>query len=95
MTTNRYANGHRRRQLRARVLNEEDHCGICGEPVNKMLKTPHPMSPDIDEILPVSRGGDPLLRSNVQLTHMICNRRKSDKLIVKHNSNTITTSRVW
>lgn len=31
------ANGHRRRQLRARVLAEEDHCALCGEPVDKTL----------------------------------------------------------
>ena len=31
------ANGHRRRQLRARVLAEESHCGICGRLVDKSL----------------------------------------------------------
>lgn len=31
------ANGHRRRQLRARVLAEETHCALCGGPVDKTL----------------------------------------------------------
>lgn len=31
------ANGHRRRQLRARVLAEETHCALCGEWVDKTL----------------------------------------------------------
>lgn len=31
------ANGHRRRQLRARVLAEETHCALCGLPVDKTL----------------------------------------------------------
>jgi 5-methylcytosine-specific restriction endonuclease McrA len=31
------ANGHRRRQLRTRVLAEETHCALCGHPVNKTL----------------------------------------------------------
>ena len=31
------ANGHRRRQLRARVLAEETRCVICDEPVDKTL----------------------------------------------------------
>lgn len=31
------ANGHRRRQLRARVLAEESHCALCGAPVDKTL----------------------------------------------------------
>lgn len=31
------ANGHRRRQLVARVRTEEDHCGICDQPIDKTL----------------------------------------------------------
>lgn len=31
------ANGHRRRQLRARVLAEESHCALCGARVDKTL----------------------------------------------------------
>ena len=31
------ANGHRRRQLRARVLAEETHCALCGQRVDKTL----------------------------------------------------------
>ena len=31
------ANGHRRRQLVARVMAEEDRCIICGQPVDKTL----------------------------------------------------------
>ena len=32
------ANGHRRRQLRARVLAEETHCALCGGWVDKTLR---------------------------------------------------------
>lgn len=74
----RYANGHRRRQLRLRVLAAYDTCALCGLPVNKTLKTPHPMSPEVDEIIPVSRGGNPLAWDNVQLAHRDCNRRKGN-----------------
>lgn len=69
MPNSRYANGHRRRQLRARVLREEDNCWLCGEPVNKELLTPHPGSPEVDEVVPVSLGGDPLARDNCRLSH--------------------------
>ena len=31
------ANGHRRRQLRGRVLAEETHCALCGQWVDKTL----------------------------------------------------------
>lgn len=80
MSNPRNANGHRRRQLRARVLAEEDTCGICGQPVDKTLRTPHPGSPEVDEIIPVSLGGSPLQRSNVRLAHRLCNQRRGNTL---------------
>lgn len=75
----RVSNGWRRRQLRARVLAAYDVCAICGKPVDKTLKTPHPMSAEVDELIPVSRGGDPYSFTNCRLTHRRCNRMKSDK----------------
>lgn len=75
----RVANGARRRQVRARVLAAYDVCAICGQPVDKTLRTPHPMSPEVDELIPVSRGGDPLAWDNVRLTHRRCNRLKSNR----------------
>lgn len=56
-------------------------CGICGEPVDFGLKYPHPMSPCIDHIVPVAKGGHPSDLDNLQLAHWTCNRQKSDKLI--------------
>ena len=56
-------------------------CGICGRPVDFKLRYPHPMSPCIDHIIPVSKGGHPSDIDNLQLAHMACNRQKSDKLI--------------
>lgn len=73
----RRANGHRRTQLRNRVLREETHCAICGHEVDKTIPTPDPMSPEVDEIIPIKAGGDPLDRANCQLAHRICNRCKS------------------
>lgn len=74
----RVSNGHRRRELRARVLREETHCGICGQVVDKALPHGLPLSPEVDEIMPVSRGGDPLARDNVRLAHRICNQRRGN-----------------
>ncbi|BBY10993.1 hypothetical protein [Mycobacterium marseillense] len=73
MTNPRYANGYRRRQLRARVLREADVCWICDEVVDKELPTPHPLSPEVHEIHAVSLGGDPLDPANTVLTHRVCN----------------------
>lgn len=63
-----------------RMLKTENVCGICGHPVDKHLKYPHPMSPVIDHIVPVSKGGHPSAIENLQLAHWSCNRQKSDKM---------------
>ncbi len=76
----RVANGHRRRQLRARVLREETHCGICHELVDKDLPHGLPGSPEVDEIVPVSRGGSPYDRANCRLTHRLCNQQRGNGL---------------
>lgn len=65
-----------------RILQTQSICGICGKPVDKSLKAPEPLSPCIDHIIPVSKGGHPSDLANLQLAHWICNRQKSDKLIV-------------
>lgn len=56
-------------------------CGICGKPVDFKIKYPHPLSPCIDHIIPVAKGGHPSDLNNLQLAHWTCNRKKSDKLI--------------
>lgn len=63
------------------ILATQDVCGICGRPVDKSLKYPDPMCAVIDHIIPVDKGGHPSDLSNLQLAHMCCNRKKSDKLL--------------
>ncbi len=63
------------------ILATQSVCALCGKPVDKTLKPPHPLSPAIDHIIPVSKGGHPSSRENLQLTHRCCNRQKSDKLL--------------
>lgn len=65
---------------KAWIYATQDICGICGKPVDKTLKYPHPLSKCIDHIIPVSKGGHPSDRDNLQLAHWTCNRQKSDKL---------------
>lgn len=62
------------------ILKTRNVCGICGKPVDKSLKYPHPLSPVIDHIIPVAKGGHPSDIDNLQLAHWQCNRQKSDKL---------------
>lgn len=90
------ANGHRRRQVRARVLAEETDCHLCGKSVDQALTiawghhgpkcqgegcpgcVPHPMRAEVDEIIPRSKGGNPLDRDNCRLSHRRCNRAKGN-----------------
>ena len=57
------------------------------------------MSFELDEIIPVSKGGDPLDINNVAPAHRICNQRRSNKslsgTLQKHREDTTTTSRDW
>lgn len=67
-------------------------CGICGKPVDFAKKYPHPLSPCIDHIIPVSKGGHPSDMENLQLAHWTCNRQKSDKLFRSTAEETLTDS---
>lgn len=64
-----------------RIYATQEVCGICGKPVDKSLKYPHPLSPCIDHIVPIAKGGHPSDINNLQLAHWTCNRQKSDKLV--------------
>ncbi|HOO05462.1 MAG TPA: HNH endonuclease signature motif containing protein [Ruminococcus sp.] len=75
-------NGTQRAQFNSnkKIYATQKVCGICGKPVDFRIKFPDPLSPCIDHIIPVSKGGHPSDISNMQLAHMTCNRLKSDKL---------------
>ena len=73
-----------------RIYASQTICGICGKPVDFSYKYPHPLSPCIDHIIPVAKGGHPSDLDNLQLAHMTCNRQKSDKLFA---NNTIKTKK--
>ena len=62
------------------ILASQSVCGICGQPVEKSLKYPHPLSGVVDHIIPLNKGGHPSDINNLQLAHRWCNRQKSDKL---------------
>ena len=74
----RRANGSRRDKLRRRVAALGLPCALCGKPIDYSLPAGHPMSYELDEIVPVSRGGSPLDPRNVQPAHRSCNQRKGD-----------------
>ena len=76
-------NGTQRAQFNSnkkKIFATQKVCGICGKPVDFGFKFPHPLSPTVDHIIPVAKGGHPSDMSNLQLAHFTCNRQKSDKL---------------
>ena len=81
--SDRQAGGNRAafENARKKILATQTVCGICGKPVDFSYRYPHPLSPTVDHIIPVSKGGHPSDLSNLQLAHRCCNREKSDKLI--------------
>lgn len=87
----RRANGSRRNKIRARWKAIGAPCALCGRPIDYSLgwvvdrrtgkRRMHKMAFVVDEIIPVSKGGNPLDFNNTQPTHWICNARKGDKIM--------------
>ncbi len=55
-------------------------CGLCDDPVDQDLRYPDPLSASLDHIVPGPFGGRHE-DSNVQLAHLVCNKRKGNQLI--------------
>lgn len=68
-----------RTAARRRVIAGASVCGICGRPLDHAVKWPDPWSIEVDEMIPVSRGGSPTDLRNLQAVHRRCNELKSDK----------------
>lgn len=88
-----------RATLRKRVIATYDTCAICGREVDKTLPYLDPLAPEVDEIIPVSRGGSPYDWDNLQLVHRVCNQRKGNKMVGDVNiskvENPTPVSRAW
>lgn len=64
------------------IMETQDICYICGEPVDTHMKYDprNPLSPTVDHIVPVSKGGHPSDMNNLMLCHLGCNLKKGDRL---------------
>jgi 5-methylcytosine-specific restriction endonuclease McrA len=63
-------------------LHQRDNgrCGLCGGKVSLKRRWPDRLSPSVDHIIPLSRGGDDT-RANKQLAHLGCNNSKRDRAV--------------
>lgn len=101
MSNPRYANGNKRRKIRARLRAIGGECGICKGRLGPIhydepSDSGHPLSFVVDEIKPVSRWkefGYPSKEAaavdwkNVQSAHYICNAKKSNKTLAEMQRN--------
>ena len=78
-TSARALNRPRWERMRARVFTEENTCHLCGHDVDKTLPSLDPRAPELDHIVPISKGGDTWARSNYALAHRNCNQRKGNR----------------
>lgn len=76
------------------ILAQQEVCALCGLPVDKSLKFPHPMSATVDHIIPVAKGGHPSALENLQLAHLVCNQVKSSKLTQENNKDIVKNDEV-
>ena len=66
-------------KARKKIFASQSVCAICGRPVNFDLKFPDPWSATVDQIVPITKGGNPADIAKKQLAHQQCNRLKSSK----------------
>lgn len=88
MSNPRYANGAARRKVRERLKAEQRGCWICrafGRPdrIDYDLPSNHPGAFEVDELIPVSKGGSPTSRANVEAAHRCCNQWRGNKSVAQ------------
>lgn len=67
------------RKIRNIVLkSHQGSCYLCRFPVDRGMKGD--FAPEVDHIIPVSRGGAPFALENLAVTHKACNRIKGSLL---------------
>lgn len=94
-----------RERLRRRLAEREDECWLClgaRGPLDLSLPAGHPLSVEIDEEIPVSKGGSPLDEGNCHLVHRCCNLQKGARVLQRgafafpeHAPSKPETSREW
>lgn len=57
------------------IERDGDACWLCHEPVDTAAKAPSALSPTVDHVLPLARGGSDA-DDNLRLAHFVCNMRR-------------------
>lgn len=75
----RYANYSARSSLRKRMASQPQRCWMCGLPISPTYQARHPYALELDEIVPISKGGSAIDPANVRAAHRCCNQWRGDK----------------
>lgn len=62
------------------VRRGDRYCGLCRQLVDQRNVYPHPMSPTVDHIVPLTKGGAHQI-DNTQLAHARCNTSKGNRYV--------------
>lgn len=98
MSNPRNANGSARRALRRRVAAMGAPCWMCGLPIGYSLPARHPDGYELDELLPVSKGGSPIDPANVAAAHRRCNAWRGNKsvaLVERIRAEAVASGSKW
>lgn len=81
---------------RAAIARTKPGCGICGQAIDYTLKSPDPMSYEVDHIVAVVNGGADTIE-NKQASHRRCNRDKWHRPSKTNRPRvtSLTTTREW
>lgn len=103
----RRQNGAARARIKARLIAEsggQPICHLCGQPIDVRLPAGHPYAFEIDELVPVSKGGSPFEYRNCRAAHRVCNQRRGNRDLrslasrspsAEQNAMPIKSSRAW
>lgn len=83
-----------RDQHRRAIARTKPPCGICQQPIDYALRSPDPLSFEVDHIIAIDNGGADDL-SNKQASHRKCNREKWNRTAEQLGPRTFVTSRTW
>jgi len=84
----RYADYQGRVNTRRWLRSQGRPCWICvafgkSGTIDYSLPALHPFSFEVDELVPVSKGGSPTSRSNVDATHRCCNEWRGNRSVAE------------
>ena len=83
--TNR--NSAQRQRDRDTIARTKASCHLCGKPIDYTLRSPDPMSYEVDHVVPLSSASDDLERdlldqlSNKAAAHRTCNSKKRARAV--------------